>query len=558
MNPFLGYRRSAPEQPATNRRTWGQRIVLAFNVMLIASSLFVASTLTYANERAASINRIILDRSLTELPDAERGERVINVLLVGSDSSANLDPDDPIQIGRQGERLGDVIIIAHIDERSGQVALLSLPRDLYVPIAGSEREHRINRAFLVGGPAALIDTIEENFGIPIHHYINVDFAGFQGLVEAVGTVEVYFDAPARDWNVNAVPEPRSQTGFLVEEAGCHALDPVQALAYVRSRYYQTQDPDGDWITDPTSDLGRIRRQQAFLERLLQTAIDQGARNPLVLGEMIDVGVQNVAIDSELTPALLLDLSSTYRAFEPGDLQSYTFPVIDGTVGSNRVLLPLTDAAEPILALFAGEPFDSPATIGVELVYDPALAGGVDDPALLPPAVAALAGRLEAAGFTVLETREESVAPGLYVRHSTDGAQAGELVSSILWSPGPAGQETMGSLATAPVTEPSSLLNGRNVVVAIGTGVAIDSSDAASPSTLGDDEFLSAVSSGGPEGADGPSPNQPSAVPQVGAGQGPVVGTDPLGPTTGPAEVVGPTVGLDPEASLLGAPAPCAS
>lgn len=469
MNPFLGQQRPGHEHPPKNRRTWGQRLILVLNLLLIGLSLTSAAMLNYASARASSINRVALDRSLTELEPGEPGERVINVLLVGSDSSANLSPDDPIQIGRQGERFGDVIIVAHVDERSGNVALLSLPRDLWVPIAGTERSDRINRAFLVGGAATLIDTIEEAFDIPIHHYVNVDFAGFQGLVEAVGSVDVYFDTPARDWNVGAKPEPRTQTGFIVSESGCQSLDPNQALAYVRSRYYQVQQADGDWVTDPTSDLGRIRRQQDFLRRLMQKAIDVGARNPLVLANLIDTGIENVAIDQELTPALIIDLSGTYRAFEPGDLQSYTFPVTDGTIGSNRVLIPQMSEATPILQLFNGALFDAPRTVGVDVVYDRSLLGSTRGPTRLPPMVSAITEQLAAAGFTVATTIRATVEPGLQLRHSADGASAAALVASILDS-------TIRQARTAGLTDQTALalqettgLTGRNIVLAIGAG-----------------------------------------------------------------------------------------
>lgn len=456
MNPFLDIGDVIPA-----RRTWGQRLMLLFNTALIALSLVVAMVLGYASDRAASINRVALDRSLTELPSVDRGERVLNILLVGSDSSANLDPDDPIQVGRQGERLGDVIIIAHLDERDGTVALLSLPRDLWVPIAGSTRENRINRAFLVGGPATLIETIEENFDIPIHHYVNVDFAGFQGLVDAVGSVDIFFDTPARDWNANASPAPRSQTGFVVETAGCHALGPEQALAYVRSRYYQTQNEDGRWVTDPTSDLGRIRRQQEFLQRLLQQAIDLGARNPLVLTDLIDTGVQNVAIDHELTPSLLIDVSATFRSFEPGDLQTFTFPAADETVGSNRVLIPLVDRAQPLIELFNGESVNSPTTIGLRVIHDPELGGGAEGPTRLPSGVEAVIDQLEDAGFDVSSVDTGSVGEGLRVRHGSDGRQAAEVVAAMLAN---------GSWGDKIVFEESGGLTGRNVVVAVGTGV----------------------------------------------------------------------------------------
>jgi len=508
-------RRRRRRRPSDDRRTWGQRVILLFNSGLIAVSLIVAGLLDFAGDRAAAVNRVALDRSLTERPKGDPGSRVINILLVGSDSSANLAADDPIQVGRQGERLGDVIIIAHLDERTGDIALLSLPRDLWVPLAGTKRDDRINRAFLVGGAATLIDTIEEAFDIPIHHYINVDFAGFQSLVESVGEVEVYFDTPARDWNVNAKPKPRSQTGFAVATAGCHSLDPDQALAYVRSRYYQTQEIDGTWVTDRTSDLGRIRRQQDFLERLLSRAIERGARNPLVLADLIDAGIQNVAIDQELTPSILIDLSATFRGFEPSELQTYTFPVTDGTIGANRVLIPRVDDAVPVLELFGGEAFDDADTVGLELVYDPGLTdegdddrdsdddpdgdsdGGADGP---PSIVVDIASRLDDAGFDFAEPREARTEAGLVVRHSADGRQAAELVAVAL-----AGGDSDSSpfSGSEVVFEQTTGLSGRSIVVAIGPGSAAptvrteaDHADVAAPSADSDPGASSQQVAGG--------------------------------------------------------------
>jgi LCP family protein required for cell wall assembly len=540
MNPFLG---QLPLDDLPSRRSWGQRLVLCFNAVLIAASLGIAGLLDYANDRASSINRVALDRSLTERPGGEPGSRVMNVLLVGSDSSANLDPDDPIQIGRQGERLGDVIIVAHVDERSGDVALLSLPRDLWVPLSGTDRDDRINRAFLVGGAGTLIDTIEEAFDIPIHHYVNVDFAGFQGLVEAVGTVDVYFDAPARDWNVNAQPEPRSQTGFRVDTAGCHALDAEQALAYVRSRYYQIQRPDGTWVTDPTSDLGRIRRQQDFLQRLLQQAIELGARNPLVLGDLVDAGLQNVAIDQDLTPSLLVDLSDTYRSFEPGDLQTYTFPVTDGTVGANRVLIPQMAQAEPVLALFQGERFNAPSTVGLEVVYDPSLAPDAG-PTRLPEVVRSLAVELRAAGFEVERPRPAATDGGVFIRHGPDGHQAAELVRSVVEGIVLRSSSSGAGPGSSPVLEQTTGLSGRNVVLALGSGVA----DA-------DTELLAgpAWELGAPSGPDDGAavPGDGAAVPAADGGAAPeVVAAPAVAPAASapvsdapgsPADVSGPVV-----------------
>lgn len=434
------------------------------NLVLIMLALGAAALLNYGYGRAASINRVALGRSLTPIPeDLEPGERVMNVLLVGSDSSANLDEDDPIQIGRRGERFGDVIIIAHLDERSGDIALLSLPRDLWVDVAGANRPSRINRAFEVGGPATLIETIENEFDIPIHHYVNVDFAGFQGLVSAVGSVDVYFDTPARDWNVNARPVPRSQTGFIVEEAGCHSLEPETALAYVRSRYYQTQNEDGRWVTDPSSDLGRIRRQQDFLRRLLQKAIQMGARNPFVLQDLIDTGLENVAIDQRLTPQVLVDLGVTYRSFDPSGLQTYSFPAVDGRVGQNQVLLPLRNEAEPLLELFAGAGFSDPETVSLSVRV--ATGSGLSDGARKSQTgVGAgvegsetensrLLQRLRSAGFVFEPSTRSDLDAGIVVRHGPDGLHAAELVVE--------------ALGEAVQLEQVAGLTGRSVIVLLG-------------------------------------------------------------------------------------------
>ncbi len=407
------------------RRSWVQRLLLCMNIFLILAALGVAGTLNYGYSRASALNRIALDRNLTPVPaGAQPGNRVLNVLLVGSDSSAGLDPNDPIQIGRKGERFGDVIIIAHLDEASGQIALLSLPRDLWVTIAGSDRERRINAAYDVGGAAALVDTIEENLEIPINHYVNVDFAGFQGLVSAVGSVDVVFDTPARDWDVTATPEPRSRTGFIVESPGCHSLGPEQALAYVRSRYYQTQNGAGEWVTDPTSDLGRIRRQQDFLRRLMQTAIDLGVRNPFVLKDLVDTGMENVVVDQELTAQLLVDLGTTYRSFDPDQLLTYSLPVADGLKGTDQVLLAREEDAEPILRIFRGSSIEDHSTVRLTV-----LTAAGDDPADgLAAQVAAVA---SAAGFEVESGHVADSKPGVVLQHGPDGQQAAELVRKAL-------------------------------------------------------------------------------------------------------------------------------
>jgi LCP family protein required for cell wall assembly len=235
-------------------------------------------------------------------------------------------------------------MLLHVDPDETTAALLSLPRDLWVPIAGQDRSQRINTAINEGGPQLLIDTIAETFDLDVHHYVEVDFAGFYDLVDAIDGVPVYFAEPARD--------PDSLLD--VPEAGCVTLDAAQALAYARSRHYEFYR-DGRWHTDGSGDLGRITRQQDFIRRALHRAVSRGARNPAVLKELIDVAVGTVTIDDELTPGDLLALGSRFRSFNPDTLVTYSLPVDDVVIRGAAVLRVRESEAEAVLAVFRGSP-----------------------------------------------------------------------------------------------------------------------------------------------------------------------------------------------------------
>lgn len=458
------------------RRTWPQRLLVLFNVGVIAVALGMAWTLRYSYVQAASVERVQLGGSLTPRQEGpEIGGDVFNVLIVGYDSDAGLAEDDPIRLERNGERFSDVILIAHIDEPEGTATLMSVPRDLWLPIAGLDREAKINFAFGVGGPGVLIDTIETELDIPIHHYMAIDFAGFQGLVEVVGTVDVFFEQPARDWNARPVSgPPRTQTGFEID-AGCHALDPPTALAYVRSRYYQVQLEDGSWVDSvPLSDLGRMERQQDFVKRLIQRAIDLGARNPFVLADLVDAGLDHVTIDQELTPQIILDVGRTFRDFEPGQLQTYSFPTEFGRVGSASVLFGLDDDAEPILEIFRGASTNDPSTVAITVVST----------ADVEVEASAMIDELEELGFGVSGPTFADTEPGVVIRHGANGRQAAEVVrqnltrTSILEFAGLDGAIRLEEIDTLP---------GRSVIVVVGPGSPSQPTTTADPGSTQESE-----------------------------------------------------------------------
>ncbi|MEZ5378144.1 MAG: LCP family protein [Acidimicrobiales bacterium] len=448
-------------------RSAGQRTLLSVNIVAIAAALLLASGLYFGETRAERLVRVQLSGSLTEVERDESGDRVLNILLVGSDSSAGLDPDDPVAVGRVGEQNSDVMIIAHLDERDGTVALLSLPRDLWVEISATGRNAKLNSAFAIGGPAELIDTIELNFGIPINFYVDVDFAGFRGLVEAVGSVDVAFPQPARDWNAQ---HNRTQTGFQQLEAGCIALGPEEALAYVRSRHYQTMDADGVWHTDPGGDLGRIRRQQDFLKRLIRKAIDRGARNPFVLNDLIDSTLESVTVDQDLTPQLLVDLGRRYSTFEPEELQTYSYPGFISTEGALSIVRGMDTEAAPLLALFSGAPVDDPSTVLVRVKTDAATRD---------LALEATDGLIEL-GFDPSQPQTIEAPPGIEVRYGPDGLGAARVVvAAIVDNPG---LVRLGLTESALTLVPTDSLTGREVIISFGAQPEVDPAESTTTTT----------------------------------------------------------------------------
>ncbi|MEN9644950.1 MAG: hypothetical protein RL238_1619 [Actinomycetota bacterium] len=259
-----------------------------------------------------------------------------NYLLVGSDSRAAGDPNT----GDGGSDIGqrsDTIMVLRYDKESGNASLLSIPRDLWVDIAGDSGESRINAAF-GKGPDVLVRTVQEALGIPVHHYVEVAFTGFKDLVEALGGVQVCFLYPTRDLN----------TGLNITEPGCHVLDGTQGLAYARSRHYE-EFRDGEWHEDPTSDLGRSTRQRAFVNACLQESVAQLKTNPFRAGELIAAIGAAIGIDEHLDP---IEAGASLRSAVDGGLQSYSLDVVPETIDGNAVLL-LGDGAEPVLQYFRG-------------------------------------------------------------------------------------------------------------------------------------------------------------------------------------------------------------
>lgn len=179
------------------------------------------------------------------LPDWTDRERV-NILLLGIDH-------------RDGEPIGgsrsDTVMVVSIDPPTRSVVMISLPRDLWIPIPGFG-EQRINVAHAVGGPELAMRTVTANFNIRIQHYARIDFRGFEQMVDALGGVFVDVEKPVKD---DEYPTEDYGVMRLYISPGPQWMDGQTALQYARSRHSE-------------NDFGRARRQQRVLMAVRERAV----------------------------------------------------------------------------------------------------------------------------------------------------------------------------------------------------------------------------------------------------------------------------------------------
>ena len=270
-----------------------------------------------------------------------------NFLVIGSDSRAGVEKDSEgsgVMLGKgtpEGQR-SDSIAIMRIDPGEERIDMLSIPRDLWVPIAGTGEEQRINTAY-AHSTQTLVDTIQQDLGIPINHYLEVDLAGFQNLVNAIGGVPMYFPNAVRDKN----------SGLMIKNKGCAVLDGYMGLAFARSRHLEWSD-GLKWHSDPTGDLGRMTRQQLLVRAALGQVKDLGLDDIGSLKGIVDAGVDSVTLDSNMGTGDIIELAQRFSDFDPAQLQTHSLPVVGHrTDGGASVVLLDQAAAQPVLDIFRG-------------------------------------------------------------------------------------------------------------------------------------------------------------------------------------------------------------
>lgn len=322
-------------RPRSQKR-WLKRVLIGLLVLANLSVFFVYWQLrTIENavvESADTIPEADFDQVLVDI--SEDSAEPVTFLIIGSDSREGL--EDLSNFGAAGGERADVIILLQIHPDDGTAQMLSIPRDLWVNIPG-HGHNKINAAFAFGGAPLMVETVSRETGVDINHYMEVDFVGFQAIVDQLGGVPINFPYPARD----------SKSGLQVE-AGTQILSGSEALAYARSRSYQELQ-GGSWVSVDANDIGRTRRQQQLIFSIIRTV----ARPSSIpeLGDIVESFAGHMTIDARLAQGSMLELGWRMRNVRPDNIDAATLPTYGDTVEGASILRRLEPDASEMLAAF---------------------------------------------------------------------------------------------------------------------------------------------------------------------------------------------------------------
>jgi LCP family protein required for cell wall assembly len=310
---------AAPKKKRSTRR----KVAYVFGALFLVLVLIAGAAAGYAWYLNDQIHRISL-HNLSDSPTKGADAGTENILMIGSTSRCALTVQNP-QFGLCSQGVtgvnSDVVMILHLNPANNSLSILSIPRDLFVPNARSEGANKIDAA-LYEGPDQLIAAIEEDFGIPIQHFVELNFDSFMNVVNALGGIHMYFPEPIFD----------SYSGLNIQTTGCIGLNGTSALEVVRARHLQYKPPGVTttdpyyWPTEAQSDLARIRRDHEFLRVLASAVKAKGIGNPLTDQALVSGVVGDLTVDSGFSLSDMVSLVLTYHGVNVNSAPQLTLPV----------------------------------------------------------------------------------------------------------------------------------------------------------------------------------------------------------------------------------------
>ncbi len=297
-------RSAAAGGAAQGRRPWRVGLIILGTLALVAVAgvLAVQFLLNNQLERIEDPFADLTDRPTRPAPSAgateETGEPPVNVLVLGSDS--RISAGDPSQ-WEFGAQRTDAILLVQVSGDREDAFVMSIPRDSWVPIPGYGM-NKINAAFSFGGPALMIQTVEDLTGVYIDHFAVTDFESFATITDALGGVRM------------TLPNGLDNNGIVLAP-GEHVLDGEQALAYVRQRYGLSG-----------GDFSRVQRQQNWMRGIMRAVFEQEILKDVGrLTSFSSTVLQSVAVDEGMTLPRMVTVGYSLRDLRGDDVTFMTAP-----------------------------------------------------------------------------------------------------------------------------------------------------------------------------------------------------------------------------------------
>ncbi|ONI82405.1 hypothetical protein ALI22I_40630 [Saccharothrix sp. ALI-22-I] len=333
-------------------------IALTAAVLVFVSTGLGWGAMLYIDSKFTEIDALGTNSEAVHQAEKQLGDE--NFLIVGSDTRAGAKPEDGVgdEESAGGGARSDVLMLAHIPADRKRMVVVSVPRDLLINRPACEKwdsttgqytgeqldpeeNVKANEPYALGGPQCVSKFMTELTGLDINHFISVDFNGFKGMVDAIGTVEVCVKQPMND----------EELGLIFDKAGKFEVNGTKALDYVRARKV-----DGELF----GDYDRVTRQQKFLSSLLRKALSSeillnpGKLNAFLNAFAASTVGQNIGVNDMLT------LAQSLQSLEAGRVSFVTIPkeTAEGPTKSNDdnlELLKEEDAKKLFQAIIDGTP-----------------------------------------------------------------------------------------------------------------------------------------------------------------------------------------------------------
>ena len=467
-----------PRRRPSNRKRRLRRTLIVLGLVVVLITGLIVGYGWYLNHEVHRIT--VKGLAAGETQGSESGTE--NILLVGSTDRCAL-KKQYIGYGICSQGVNginsDVVMILHLNPNTHAVSILSIPRDLFVPNARTTGANKIDAA-LYQGPTQLVAAIQEDFGIPIQHYVELNFDSFASVVNALGGINMYFPEPVYD----------PDSDLDVTTVGCHHLNGFHALQVVRARHMVhkgpgvTSDDPANWTPEAQSDLARIRRDHEFLRVLATAVAKKGLSNPLTDRDIITGVAPDLTVDNGLSATHMLNLVLTYHSVNVNSAPQLTIPVLEDTFGSYQyeggdygdIEFPVQPNDQSVVNQFlgisattnsmTGTPLPKPAQVTVSVANG---TGVTNQAATTSAALGALGFHMTELGDTT-PVGQEAETVVYYGSKSPSVVAAAQMVERSI-----SGSVTLGY-------DPSMVLGGAEVTVDTGTSFSVNAPTPKTPAT----------------------------------------------------------------------------